>query len=107
MKNIFQFSLFKNLNTFEENYDLAKEIFANKNTDPINVWESGIMSLEDAQRAYDCGADALLIGQGLVQSENPAKFIGSCLIGLNIFLFYEYEPLVLDDPKGSLGAIDQ
>lgn len=65
----------RDLTTFEENYDLAKEIFKNESSDPINVWESGIKSIDDAQRALDLGADALLIGQGLVQNEDPARFI--------------------------------
>ena len=65
----------RDLTTFEENIDLAKEIFSNKSSDPISVWESGIKTIEDAKRAYEFGAEALLIGQGLVQNDDPAKFI--------------------------------
>lgn len=65
----------RDLTTFEENFELAKEIFKNESSDPINVWESGIHNTEDARRALDAGADAVLIGQGLVQNSDPARFI--------------------------------
>lgn len=65
----------RDLTSFEEDTLLAQEIFSNKNPNIVNIWESGIIALEDAKRAYDSGADALLIGQGLVQSNDPAEFI--------------------------------
>lgn len=41
----------------------------------FKVSESGIFTLEDAERAYDAGADAVLIGQALMESEDPEAFI--------------------------------
>jgi indole-3-glycerol phosphate synthase len=37
----------------------------------IGIWESGIRSREDVQRAADCGADAVLVGSALSRSDNP------------------------------------
>jgi indole-3-glycerol phosphate synthase len=45
---------------------------------PDNVFkisESGIFEYEDAERARDAGADAVLIGQALMESEDPEQFI--------------------------------
>ncbi|MEQ9824680.1 MAG: indole-3-glycerol phosphate synthase TrpC [Puniceicoccaceae bacterium] len=41
----------------------------------FKVSESGIFDLEDAQRARDAGADAVLIGQALMQSDDPEQFV--------------------------------
>ncbi|WPJ94646.1 indole-3-glycerol phosphate synthase TrpC [Coraliomargarita algicola] len=41
----------------------------------IKVSESGIFDLEDAERASACGADAILVGEALMKSENPEELI--------------------------------
>lgn len=41
----------------------------------ISVWEFSITTIEQATRAKQSGAGAVLIGQGLVQNENPTEFI--------------------------------
>lgn len=46
--------------------DLAEEV----PEDVILVSESGIKSVEDAQRVADCGADAILVGETLMRSGN-------------------------------------
>ncbi|MCG8527528.1 MAG: indole-3-glycerol phosphate synthase TrpC [Opitutales bacterium] len=41
----------------------------------FKVSESGIFNLEDAERARNTGADAVLIGQALMEAEDPEEFI--------------------------------
>ena len=65
----------RDLKTFKEDTQAMKYILLNRNKDIVNVWESGISTISDAQVANEYGADALLIGQALVQSGNSIKFI--------------------------------
>ena len=41
----------------------------------IRVSESGIFNLEDASRARDCGADAILVGEALMRSDDTEALI--------------------------------
>ena len=41
----------------------------------FKISESGIFEIEDAARARDAGADAVLIGQALMESDDPEAFI--------------------------------
>lgn len=41
----------------------------------VKVSESGIFDLEDAERASACGADAILVGEALMRSEDPERLI--------------------------------
>ena len=41
----------------------------------VNVSESGIFDLEDATRARDCGADAILVGEALMKTEDPEELV--------------------------------
>lgn len=41
----------------------------------IRVSESGIFEPEDAIRARDCGADAVLVGEALMRAEDPEELI--------------------------------
>ena len=41
----------------------------------IKVSESGIFDIEDAKRARNCGADAILVGEALMRSEDPDSLI--------------------------------
>ncbi len=41
----------------------------------IKVSESGIFDIEDAMRARNCGADAILVGEALMRSEDPESLI--------------------------------
>jgi len=41
----------------------------------IKVSESGIFNLADAARASACGADAILVGEALMRTENPEALI--------------------------------
>ena len=41
----------------------------------LAISESGIHSIEDAERAFACGADAVLIGEALMKLKDPEPFI--------------------------------
>ncbi|MDQ8193329.1 indole-3-glycerol phosphate synthase TrpC [Coraliomargarita sp. SDUM461004] len=41
----------------------------------IKISESGIFDVADAERASACGADAILVGEALMKSEDPEKLI--------------------------------
>ena len=41
----------------------------------VKVSESGIFDVEDALRARNCGADAILVGEALMRSEDPDNLI--------------------------------
>ena len=43
--------------------------------DIVTISESGFFTGEDAARAREAGADAILVGEGLVRSEDPAALI--------------------------------
>ena len=42
----------------------------------LTISESGIFTGEDAARARECGADAVLVGEALVRADDPAELIG-------------------------------
>jgi len=41
----------------------------------VAISESGIHTIEDAERAYSCGADAVLVGEALMKMADPEPFI--------------------------------
>jgi len=43
----------------------------------LAIWESGVASVADVQRAADSGADAVLVGSALSQSSDPAGMVRS------------------------------
>jgi indole-3-glycerol phosphate synthase len=43
----------------------------------LAISESGIHSVEDAERAFACGADAILVGEALMKMKDPEPFIKS------------------------------
>lgn len=43
----------------------------------LKISESGIFDSEDAQRAKDCGADAILVGEALMRSEDVEGLVSS------------------------------
>lgn len=65
----------RDLKSFVEDPLLGDLLIGQIRKESISVWESSITSIEQAKKAKLSGACAVLIGQGLVQSENPAKFI--------------------------------
>jgi indole-3-glycerol phosphate synthase len=43
----------------------------------VKISESGIFDPADANRARDCGADAILVGEALMKAENPAALMAA------------------------------
>ena len=43
----------------------------------IKVSESGIFDIEDAERASACGADAILVGEALMKTEDPEELVSA------------------------------
>ena len=41
----------------------------------VKVSESGIFDVEDAARAGDCGADAILVGEAMMKTDNPEALV--------------------------------
>ena len=41
----------------------------------VGIWESGVRTTADVQRAADCGADAVLVGSALSQAADPESLV--------------------------------
>ena len=65
----------RDLSKFTTDLAITEELFPMIPKGVFKVSESGIFDLEDAERARDAGADAVLIGQSLMQHEDPEEFI--------------------------------
>jgi len=68
----------RNLSTFEVDTNNALELVKKIPDHIIKVAESGITDPNLAQKYYQAGFDAVLIGEGLVRSDNPKDFIRAC-----------------------------
>jgi indole-3-glycerol phosphate synthase len=68
----------RNLNTFEIDTQQAFRLIDKIPADCVRVAESGILQAELARAYYEAGFDAVLIGEGLVKSADPAQFIREC-----------------------------
>ena len=60
----------RNLKTFEVDLATTEELSEEIPPDIILISESGIKSVEDAQLAYNCGVNALLVGETLMRSDD-------------------------------------
>ena len=69
----------RNLKTFEVNLATTEELAEEVPDDVLLVSESGIKSLEDAQRVLDAGANAVLIGEALMRAHDPSREIEAYL----------------------------
>lgn len=65
----------RNLATFEVDLATAEDLAGMLADVDITVGESGIHSAEDAGRMADAGYDAVLVGESLVRSPEPAALI--------------------------------
>jgi indole-3-glycerol phosphate synthase len=65
----------RDLSRFTTDLAITERIFPLIPKGIFKVSESGIFTLEDAERAHNAGADAVLIGQALMESEDPEAFI--------------------------------
>jgi len=67
----------RNLETLEVDDRVPKRLVPLIPPHLIAVWESGIESVEDVQRAAERGADAVLVGSALSRSSDPAELVSS------------------------------
>ena len=63
----------RNLKTFEVSLEVSKRLSKLIPQECVFVAESGVKTLEDMRFIKDVGANAVLIGEGVVKSGNPAK----------------------------------
>ena len=63
----------RNLKSFTVDLATTERLAEEVPDDVILVSESGIRSVEDAQRLAEAGADALLVGETLMRHENPMQ----------------------------------
>ncbi len=67
----------RDLSRFTTDLAITETLFPMIPKGIFRISESGIFNLEDAARARDAGADAVLIGQALMESEDPEELIGA------------------------------
>lgn len=65
----------RDLSRFVTDLAISEAIIPQIPASCIRISESGIHHLEDAGRARDCGADAVLIGECLMKAPDPEAFI--------------------------------
>jgi indole-3-glycerol phosphate synthase len=65
----------RNLKTFEVNLATTERLAEEVPDDVLLVSESGIKSVEDARRALEAGANAVLIGETLMRAHDPSRAI--------------------------------
>ncbi|HEY5012852.1 MAG TPA: indole-3-glycerol phosphate synthase TrpC [Acidimicrobiia bacterium] len=67
----------RSLHTFDEDLAVAERLGALLPPDVVRVAESAVRSVEDAQRMAAAGFDAVLVGEALVRSADPAGLVGA------------------------------
>ena len=65
----------RDLTVFQTDLSISERLIPQIPESIIKVSESGIFNLEDAARARECGADAILVGEALMKSEDPEALI--------------------------------
>lgn len=65
----------RNLKTFAVDLHTTEELSEEVPEDMILVSESGIRTPAEARQLYEWGANAILVGEGLMRSANPAEAI--------------------------------
>jgi indole-3-glycerol phosphate synthase len=69
----------RNLKTFEVDLATTERLAEEVPDEILLVSESGIKTLEDAQRVLDAGANAVLIGEALMRAHDPSREIEAYL----------------------------
>ncbi len=69
----------RNLKTFTTDLAITEQLADEVPAETLLVSESGLKTLEDAQRVLDAGANAVLIGESLMRAHNPADAIRAYL----------------------------
>lgn len=65
----------RDLTVFKTDLSLSEKLIPQIPKSIVRVSESGIFDIEDAARVRDCGADAILVGEALMRSENAEALI--------------------------------
>lgn len=65
----------RNLKTFTTDLATTERLAEEVSDDVILVSESGLKNTEDAQRALDAGANAILVGETLMRHQDPTRAI--------------------------------
>jgi len=71
----------RDLSSFEVDTDRAVRVAGTMPAGVIRVAESGISGPEDARRLADAGFDAILVGESLVRSADPAAAVAALRAG--------------------------
>ena len=69
----------RNLATFEVDLKTTEELSEEVPDDVILVSESGIKTAADTQRVFDSGANAILVGETLMRSDDVHAAVASLL----------------------------
>lgn len=69
----------RNLKTFETDLAITEELAEEVPDNVILISESGIRTVQDAQRALNAGANGLLVGESLMRANSPAEGIQAFL----------------------------
>ena len=65
----------RDLSRFVTDLAISETIIPQIPDNVIAVSESGIFSVEDAERASACGANAILVGEALMRAEDPDELV--------------------------------
>jgi len=71
----------RDLETLELDEERALELLATVPRDRVRVFESGIRTREQVERATDAGADAVLVGEALMRAADPGAALRDLLGG--------------------------
>jgi indole-3-glycerol phosphate synthase len=67
----------RNLETLEVDERVPERLMPRVPANIVRVWESGVRTVSDVQRAADAGADAVLVGSALSTSPDPVSLLRS------------------------------
>lgn len=65
----------RDLARFVTDLSISERLIPQVPEEILSISESGIFTGEDAERARECGADAILVGEALVRAEDPGELI--------------------------------
>lgn len=66
----------RNLHTFETDLAVSEMLLPSVKAGAVAISESGMQSAADILRLYGAGARGFLVGEALMRSEDPQRFIG-------------------------------
>jgi indole-3-glycerol phosphate synthase len=67
----------RDLKTFITDLSVAEEAAAFLPDDVLKIGESGVSDVEGARRMASAGYDAILVGEALVRSDDPAALVSA------------------------------